>query len=337
MGNKDPHPPILVQKYLKGSGRLTRSVLVRQNPRDFADPLKILIPDINITAASTAPTMAHTLAAPTTHQHHCGQHSPNYGPHTRSTYNTSTSLRPAQPQLWPTHSQHLQHINITATSTAPTMAHTLAAPTTHQHHCGQHSTNYDPHTRSTYNTSSSLRPAQPQLLPTHSQHLQHINTTAAPTMAHTRSTYNTSTSLQPAQHQLWPTHSKHLQHIIITAASTAPTMAHTLEAPTTHQHHCGQHSTNYGPHTRSTYNTSTSLRPAQHQLWPTHSKYLQHITTTAASTAPTMAHTLEAPTTHQHHCGQHSTNYGPHTRSTYNTSPPLSGSSHRQPMRDQDL
>ena len=46
MGNKDTHPPILVQKYLNGSGRFTRSVLVRQNPRDFADPLKILIPEL---------------------------------------------------------------------------------------------------------------------------------------------------------------------------------------------------------------------------------------------------------------------------------------------------
>ena len=35
MGNKDPHPPILVQKYLNGSGRFTRSVLVRQKSARF--------------------------------------------------------------------------------------------------------------------------------------------------------------------------------------------------------------------------------------------------------------------------------------------------------------
>ena len=45
LGNKDPHPPYILKKHLYGSGRFTRSVLARQNPRHFADPLKILIPD----------------------------------------------------------------------------------------------------------------------------------------------------------------------------------------------------------------------------------------------------------------------------------------------------
>ena len=46
IGKQRPPPPYILKKNLYGSGRFTRSVLARQNPRHFADPLKILIPAV---------------------------------------------------------------------------------------------------------------------------------------------------------------------------------------------------------------------------------------------------------------------------------------------------
>ena len=66
IGKQRPPPPYILKKNLYGSGRFTRSVLPRQNPRHLADPLKILIPE-HVTneevfnRANTKPTLVDGL------------------------------------------------------------------------------------------------------------------------------------------------------------------------------------------------------------------------------------------------------------------------------------